>query len=188
MWKPRGQWPPRWIDPRLHARVMNEEERSERRSIKHTLPTHSATMSDDPTADFLAREKALLGDNLFDEGEITGLSSGAGESHGMSAFPDLDDGRSSCWIDTKRCLVVLLLTLHYSPSVTFTLRAARCCIFLPSSPAAPTSSQIPRPTHHAPMESLVVAGLALTLPSPGQVRKPRHGCFACQVGVPYQVA
>ncbi len=48
-------------------------------------------MSDDPTADFLAREKAILGDDadLFASGEIPGMSSGSG----MDAFPDLDDGK-----------------------------------------------------------------------------------------------
>ncbi|GMK59686.1 hypothetical protein CspeluHIS016_0802920 [Cutaneotrichosporon spelunceum] len=46
-------------------------------------------MSDDPTADFLAREKAILGDDadLFASGEIPGVSSGSG----LDAFPDLDD-------------------------------------------------------------------------------------------------
>ncbi|CAK9785221.1 unnamed protein product [Cutaneotrichosporon oleaginosum] len=51
-------------------------------------------MSDDPTADFLAREKAILGDNadLFAPGEIPGVSSGnGGQGSGMDAFPDLDD-------------------------------------------------------------------------------------------------
>lgn len=58
--------------------------------------THTATMSDDPTADFLAREKAILGDDadLFASGDVPGASSGTGaQSSGMDAFPDLDDGK-----------------------------------------------------------------------------------------------
>lgn len=126
-------------------------------------------MSDDPTADFLAREKALLGDDadLFASGEIPGVGSGSGEgasaNQGMDAFPDLDDGKSS-------------LGLRRVSSSTTPLSYLAPCL-LASLPAYSVDAKrhsglhittaFPILIHNAPLEP-PLAGLALILPSSGQ--------------------
>lgn len=75
-------------------------------------------MSDDPTADFLAREKALLGDDadMFASGGIPGMnaSSGEGAGHGFDSFPDLDDGEST-WCIRRRHRICAFATASTSP-------------------------------------------------------------------------